>query len=108
MLSVHLAVREQKTEKTNFRDKVLRVTIPTGRDFQNLMNLLQDTLPIQEIDVWREPSEHPRSAAIYVKHQDLSIITGALQENGFTFVTFIENVQRWVTVCIFYLWENGN
>ena len=76
---------------------MLRVTTPTDGDFRNLTNLLRDTLPIPDVDVWREPSERMRSADIYVKDQELSIITEAMQENGFTFHIFIEDVQRWVS-----------
>ena len=80
---------------------MLRVTTPTDADFRNLTNLLRDTLPIPDVDVWREPSERMRSADIYAKHQELSITTEALQENGFTFHTFIEDVQRWVSFSYF-------
>ena len=78
---------------------MLRVTTPTDDHFRNLTNLLRDKLPISDVDVWREPSERMRSADIYVEHQELSIITDALQQNGFTFHIFIEDVQRWVSFC---------
>ena len=77
---------------------MLRINTRQEADFQNLQSLLRQTLPVPDVDVWREPSTSMRSADVYVKYHELSIITGALQDNGFTFHTFIEDVQKFVFI----------
>ena len=78
------------------RDKVLRISTPSDEDFRNLLSLLRATLPVPEVDVWREPSPRVRSADIYVTYQHLAAVNQTLRQHGFSYHTFIDDVQRYV------------